>query len=228
MDFLMMMRYGDIQHKAAFVFDLISQAEPYNSITFAELVIFYFKVIDEFGNSEDPDLLINEDFGEYTQGNMDDKEVFLKELDHNLVASISLTDVFFNLIRVDLMGSISKPEFIEFMSMYPRTMDLFNFIDISDKDFKNIQSINKTNQYLEVVLKIITDLENVMGTQHKIANVSKVHKTVRLTNFENILDKVDIIQKEIEHSIDQSMHSERQKKSYKNLKNSSKYIFHKN
>lgn len=208
MDFMLMMNYGDIEHKAEFVFDLISQTVPLTSITFREVVIFYFKIIDEFGNSENPDLLINEDFGEYIDGSLEEKEIFLGELDRNLVASISLADVFFNLIQADLRKSIPKEEFVEFMSMYPRTMDLFNFIDISAKDFKNIQSINKTKQYMELIGRIINDVENIMGAGNQIPNVSQVKKTVKISNMENILEKVDKIQKEIEHSIEQSFQQE--------------------
>ena len=207
MDFLLMMRHGDIKHKAVFVFDLISQKEPLDTFVFGELVVFYFKIIDEFCTSEDPDLLINEDFSEYIDGSMEDREVFLGELDRKLVASISLADVFFNLMQVTLSERISKKEFVEFMDLYPSTIDLFNFIDISDKDFKKIQSINKTNQYIEALSRIIVDIEGLLGVDN-IPNVSRIQKGVSMNNMQNILQKVDKIQKNIEVSIEQSIQVE--------------------
>lgn len=206
MDFLLMMRHGTIRDKAGFVFKLISQVEPRDSISFVELIVFYFKVIDEFGNSEDPDILVHEDFTEYVEGSMDEKELFLRDLDRNLVASISLADVFFNLMQVGLKGQIREEDFIEFMDMYPRTMDLFNFIDISDKDFRNVQSINKTNQYIEAVSRIIVDVEGMLGVGGKGPGVSHIKHSMTMNNMQFILEKVDKIQKDIEYSIEQSMH----------------------
>ena len=208
MDFLLMMRHGTIKDKAGFVFKLISQVKPMNSITFVELIIFYFKVIDEFGNSEDPDILVNEDFNEYIEGSMEQKEVFMKDLDRNLIASISLADVFFNLMQVDLKDQISESEFIEFMDLYPRTMDLLNFIDINDKDFRNVKTINKTNQYIEAISRIILDVESMLGVGNLHPNVSYIQRGVAINNMQSILDKVDMIQEEIEHSIEQSMNQE--------------------
>ena len=214
MDFLLMMRHGTIKDKASFVFDLISQLEPLDSINFLELVIFYFKVIDEFGHSKNPDLLINEDITEYLEGSIEDKEIFLKDLDRNLVFSFSLTDVFFNLMQVDLKKQISKSEFVEFMDLYPQTMDLFNFIYISDKDFRNVQSINKTNQYIEFVSRILVDVEGMLGVGQKNPNVSYIRRGVTYTNMHDILQKVDKIQQDIEESIEQSIHEEHRKQSF--------------
>lgn len=215
MDFLLMMRHGTIRDKAAFVFKLISQVEPMDSISFVELIVFYFKVIDEFGNSEDPDILVNEDFGEYIRGTMDEKDLFLRDLDRNLIASVSLADVFFNLMQVELENQILESEFIEFMDLYPRTMDLFNFIDISDKDFRNVQSINKTNQYIDAISRIILDVEGMLGVGNKVPNVSHIKRGMTMNNMQFILEKVDKIQKEIEHSFEQSMNQETQRNSFR-------------
>jgi hypothetical protein len=214
MDFLLMMRHGTIKDKASFVFDLISQLDPLDSINFLELVIFYFKIIDEFGHSQNPDLLVHEDITEYIEGSIEDKEIFLRDLDRNLVLSFSLTDVFFNLMQADLRAQISKNEFVEFMDLYPRTMDLFNFIYINDKDFRNVESINKTNQYIEFISRILIDVEGMLGIGKKTPNVSYVRRGVTYTNMQDILEKVDKIQQDIEESIEQSIHEEPKKQSF--------------
>jgi hypothetical protein len=219
MDFLLMMRHGNIKDKASFVFDLISQLDPLDSINFLELVIFYFKIIDEFGHSQDPDLLIDEDITEYINGTIEDKEIFLGDLDRNLVLSFSLTDVFFNLMQVDLDSKISKKDFVEFMDLYPRTMDLFNFIYINDKDFRNVESINKTNQYIDFVSRIIMDIEGMLGVGQKNPTVSRIRTGVTYTNMQDILEKVDKIQQKIEESIDQSFQEEVKEHSFKGFKN---------
>lgn len=202
-----MMRYGTIRDKASFVFNLISQNENNDSISFQELVVFYFKIVDEFEQSNDPDILLKENFAEYIGKSTEEKELLLRELDENLKYSISFADIFFNLMEIELNYSISKTRFLDFMESYPRAMELLNFIDINDKDFKNIKSINKNQKYIESLDLIIEQLNTMITNQKAQPQMQSFHQigNPSTNNINTMLETVNQIQKEIEQSFQESI-----------------------
>ena len=208
MEFLLMMNYGNIRDKATFVFQLICRTTSRNKITFPELVVFYFKIIDQFENSKDPDLLLNEDFSEYFTLSVEEKEILLREFEDDLKSSITLANIFFNLMEVKLKDPIIKHEFVNFMEIHPKAIELLNFIDISDNDFKNIQSLNRNQRYIEDLEKIISQLTTAVENQ----NLNTINHINPITisrqsqkNISNIMETVNLIQKEIEESYEESI-----------------------
>ena len=211
MKFLLMMRYGNSRDKASFVFNLISQNSKSKSISFPQLVVFYFKIVDEFEQSNDPDILLNENFADYIGKSPEEKEMLLVELEENLKYSISIADIFFNLMEVELNYSIPRKKFLDFMEHYPKAMELLNFIDVNDKDFRNIQNINKHQQYIEGLDKIIDQLRTVIQNQnlHLQANAVGIVSKPSSNNINNMLEKVNKIQQEIEQSFQESILEEK-------------------
>jgi hypothetical protein len=211
MKFLLMMRNGSIRDKAAFVFELISQKATSDSISFPKLVVFYFKIVDQFENSKNPDLLLNEDFSEYINISIEEKELLLNELEENLQYSITLANIFFNLMEVDLNSSISKDHFLEFMEMHPKAIELLNFIDVSEKDFKNIESIQKNDKYILDLERIIDQVEQAIKIQNSTLAQQQLVGDAKpsSTNINNILNTVNQIQQEIEESYQESILEEK-------------------
>ena len=224
-----MMRHGEIKDKAQFVFDLISQKKGQESFSFPELVVFYFKIIDEFDISENPDLLLNEDFNEYMEGTVDEKEAFTRELTQNLIASISLADVFFNLMRIKISNVVKRIDFIEFIQSFPKTMELLNFIDLNDKDFKNIKNINKTTQYLDIVRNLLLDINAAFKAGNSTATSSlKKANHLNIINMHNFFEKVGIIHKEVQNTEEYSIKMPRSSNQHNRLFDSKNIISNNN
>lgn len=213
MKFLLMVRYGNIRDKASFVFELISQSPKLDSISFPKLVVFYFKITDEFENSQEPDLLLKEDFGEYINRTQEEKEMLLHELEENLQYSITLANIFFDLMEVELDESITKNKFLEFMEGYPKAIELLNFIDISDKDFKNIESIQKNQQYMNDLERIIEQLKQAIKCEQQTHSKKVIHTEFKpfSNNMHQMLNQVNQIQHEIENSYEESILEEETK-----------------
>lgn len=207
MKFLLMMRYGNIRDKAAFVFELISQSPSLDSISFPKLVVFYFKIVDEFENSRDPDLLLKEDFGEYINRPVEEQEQMLKELEENLQYSITLANIFFDLMEEELNQAISKDKFLEFMEIHPKAIELLNFIDVSEKDFKNIESIQRNQKYINDLERIIEQLHQAIkcGQMDPSRRATQLEPKPSMNNIHLMLNKVNQIQKEIETSFQESI-----------------------
>lgn len=226
MKFLLMMRYGNIRDKASFVFELISQSPKLDSISFPKLVVFYFKVTDEFENSAEPDLLLKEDFGEYINQPLEQKEMLLRELEENLQYSITLANIFFDLMEADLDQPISKDKFLEFMQSYPKAIELLNFIDISDKDFKNIESIQRNQKYINDLDRIIEQLRQTIRCEQRKGPGRVAHAEFRppstragdgeyrpiLNKMNQMLSEVHQIEREIQESYQESILEESLKK----------------
>lgn len=218
-----MMMYGELKDKANFVFNLISiKPGEKDSINFTELVIFYFKILDEFSSYQDPHHLLEEDFKEYIYANIKEKEEFMSTLNKNLVASISLADVFFNLMRVDLNVSVCRDEFISFIENFPQAMEFLNFIDINDRDFKEAQNMNKIYLYRKNIEQILKEIKSCFKYDESKSQIQdQTHQKVSILNVDKLFLKAEKLNHKIESSFEQSLQQEKPM-----LKYSSSFAYH--
>ena len=196
MNFLLMMQHGEISDKTYFVFDLISN--DYKSFTFGDLVVFYLKIIDDLESCPDPDMLVEEDFNLFLGETVEEREELMEFLDKNLVASISLADVFFGLLGAEPKDKINREFFVAFIKEYPNTIDLLNFISLKQKNFKNVQRFNKQTRFLQSFKGLIDDFAVVIGegTGSKIPEDDKIN----ILHIDRFLAKAKNIHAQIQDS----------------------------
>lgn len=159
MEFVLIILQGDPRDKATFLFDLIDQKEPPNMISFNEMTVFYLKILDEFGQSRDPNLLLTENFSGYINGSHEEKEKFLEDLQITLVESITLAHNFFNLMETDIDNPISKEQFLEQFENNRKAMELLNFINPNKKDLKSVKFFGKEKPYVKEIEKLIEEVQ---------------------------------------------------------------------
>lgn len=196
MNFLLMMQHGDINDKTNFVFDLISN--DHQSFSFGDLVVFYLKIIDDLETCPDPDMLVEEDFNLFLGETVEEREELMEFLDKNLVASISLADVFFGLLGAEPRDRINRGFFVAFVEEYPNTIDLLNFISLKEKNFKNVQRFNKQTQFLHSLKGLIDDLGTVIG--ESVKNGSEEDEKIDILHIDKFLAKAKNIHKQIQDS----------------------------